>query len=251
MSTTTRPPGRGDRRAPGRQSARHRVASTRYVPATRSGPPNRAGSARAATMTVPKAPPAASPEPPATAGLASGRFIGVVIGILVAGLLLLLAVNTSLASGAFTMSRLEYDLIRLTEQREATAGQVNVLSSADRLHERALRLGLVAVPAPAFIDLDTGRLDGRLIPAQPGPSSQPDMVAPKPTPQAEPDAVEPSPEPSELAPPPAPAPTDPSAGPVPVPGDDGAVVIGPGGSDDAGAPVPGTETDATVLDSTP
>ena len=120
-------------------------------------------------------------------GLTSTRF-GLLIGaILVAGLVALLAVNTSLAAGAIELGGLQSTLARTTEQQQALDLEVEDLSSTQSLQAKAISLGMVPAAAPAFLNTATGKLSGALVPAQAGtaPKTGAPMVTvpdPKPTP---------------------------------------------------------------------
>ena len=107
-------------------------------------------------------------------GLTSIRF-GLLIGaILVAGLVAMLAVNTSLAAGAIELGGLESALARKTEQQQALGLEVEELSSAESLQARAIALGMVPAPAPAFLDPATGKtVRGTACRPRPAPRRRP------------------------------------------------------------------------------
>lgn len=123
-------------------------------------------------------------------GLASWRFAVVVGGILAAGLVALLTVNTSLAAGSITLGGLESDLARATERQQALQTSVESLSSPLSLEQAATGLGLVQSSSPVFLDPATGRLSGVLEPA-PAAAKQsapaPQVTAAEPTPETVPD----------------------------------------------------------------
>ena len=138
-------------------------------------------------------------------GLASWRFAVIVGALLAAGMVALLTVNTSLAAGSITLSGLESDLARKTEQQQALEGAVEALASPFALQQSAAALGLVPAGSPAFLDPDTGKLSGALEPAP--AANRPESPAPQVTePEPEP---EPAPAPTAEPPPGAPLPTAP------------------------------------------
>jgi hypothetical protein len=192
-------------------------------------PMRRAGSAgEEGEHVAPAAAPAPDPAPVARDtgarlrlphGLASWRFAVIVGGILAAGLVALLTVNTSLAAGSITLRGLESDLARATERQQALQTTVESLSSPLSLEQAARELGLVPSSSPVFLDPATGRLSGALEPAPAAaeePVPAPQVAAPEPPPAEAPEpdaAANPSANPSDL-PYPLPAP---SQTPAPTP----------------------------------
>lgn len=258
MSVTTRPPGR-PRTKPGPESRRPVVdRTTRSRAFDTPGP-----SYRPATETLD------SPQRSdvVSRGVGTGRFVAIVIAALIAGPLLLLAINNSLASGAFQVSRLESQLVRLSEEREAVQSQVNTAASAGQLQSRASQMGMVPVTAPAFVDLNKGTIEGRLIPAGKAGAGQARQVGDAPASTA----AELPPTPATAAaqpavPPPVPPPSSEGTSQtsqVPEPeGIDGAAVVGgasqdpPGSVSDSGTVVPSTgpgaaEQGASVIEGSP
>jgi hypothetical protein len=153
-------------------------------------------------------------------GLASWRFAVIVGGLLAAGMVALLTVNTSLAAGSITLSGLESDLARKTEQQQALEGAVEALASPFALQQSAIALGMVPSGPPAFLDPATGTLSGAL---EPAPAAEPPGA---PAPQVTEPEPEPEPEPALTAGPPPGAPlpaapdrvqTTPTPEPLPTP----------------------------------
>jgi hypothetical protein len=115
-------------------------------------------------------------------GLLSARF-GLTIGAaLVAGLVALLAINTSLAAGAIEVTGTQSTLARTTERQQALQLEVDQLSSPAALQQAALTMGMVPAAAPAFLDPTTGAIAGAL--AKADAAGAPQMNAQQVTPPA-------------------------------------------------------------------
>lgn len=113
----------------------------------------------------------------ATAPWRTLGFVLLILLVLSLGLVGLLGINTSLAGGSFTVTRLDWQLTRLAEEREALQQTLQTQGSARYVQRRAERLGMVPAPAPAFLDIESGTVKGTLIPAgqsapRPGKSQQ-------------------------------------------------------------------------------
>ena len=104
-------------------------------------------------------------------GSATGRrvsslpFLGLIAGLLAAGLLGLLIINNSLAAGSFEQARLRSDQILLGEQEQALRQEVERLSSPTRVREAAREAGLVPAATTAYFDVMTGQILGVPLPA--------------------------------------------------------------------------------------
>jgi hypothetical protein len=88
-----------------------------------------------------------------SASVDNRTFIGIITGIFVVGLLALLAINTSLTSGAFTMEKLKMQLASVNDQRDATLNQVANFSAPDQLALRAIKLGMSPQLTNNFVNL--------------------------------------------------------------------------------------------------
>jgi hypothetical protein len=75
--------------------------------------------------------------------VSSRAFIGFLIGIFTAGLLLLLSVNTALTSGAFTLENMKLQLAAANDQRDTVLNQVGTYSSPNNLAVAATKLGML------------------------------------------------------------------------------------------------------------
>ncbi len=83
-------------------------------------------------------------------------FIGFLIGVFTAGLLLLLSVNTALTSGAFTLENMKLHLAAVNDQRDAMLNQVATFSSPDTLATSATKLGMLPQLSINFLDINSG-----------------------------------------------------------------------------------------------
>ncbi len=136
------------------------------APATRAPSatpaPEAAVEARADLRQVPK---------PAATVAGTGMFAFIVLALLTGGMALLLALNTSLAQGAFEISGLlgtQHDLA-ITEQ--GLMQYVTAAESPERLEVRARALGMVPAETPVFIRLADGAILGTPSAAKPATRS--------------------------------------------------------------------------------
>jgi hypothetical protein len=102
-----------------------------------------------------------------------------VAGMLAAGLLGLLLLNTVLAQDAFVVHDLQKQSALLTDQEQELQQQVEVEASPERLAVRARALGLVPSENPVFLRLRDGRVLGVPAPAKalPKPKPKPSAAA--------------------------------------------------------------------------
>jgi len=127
----------------------------------------------AATRPVPRRRPALTPVPAAPAAVAgNGVFALVVVGMLVAGMGVLLVLNTSLAQGAFELGALNSAKSHLAVQEQQLLQQVALAESPEALQHRADVLGMVPVAAPVFLRLADGAILGDPVPAKALTSAQ-------------------------------------------------------------------------------
>lgn len=138
----------------------------------------RAASSRPSSSPRPVRPPARRRPvlrevPPAPATVAgSGVFALVVVGLLVAGMGVLLVLNTTLAQGAFVISSLTRTQNQLAVQEQQLLQQVAQEEAPESLQARAVQLGMVPVPAPVFLRLADGAILGTPEPAPALPNAQ-------------------------------------------------------------------------------
>jgi hypothetical protein len=90
-----------------------------------------------------------------------GVFALLIGGLLGAGLVVMLLINTSLASGAFVVSDLQAQKSALTVEAQALAKEVDAMSSPANLEAKARALGMRPSNSPVFLDLGDGSILGR------------------------------------------------------------------------------------------
>ena len=120
--------------------------------------------AAAARVRQPARPPARAVRPrlrvvPTPRRSATGLAL-LCVGLLGAGLLMLLLLNISIGKGAYELTELRDQERELAEQRQALSEQVQELSAPQKLAEAAEKLGMVPVDNPAFIDPENGTVKG-------------------------------------------------------------------------------------------
>jgi len=90
-----------------------------------------------------------------------GAFILFVSGVLAAGLLVMLVINTSLAQGAFAVTELQKQIDILSEQEQALTREIANASGPVALETAARSLGMVPNANPVFIDVEAGEILGK------------------------------------------------------------------------------------------
>lgn len=118
--------------------------------------------------------------------IARGPFLAVVLGVLGAGLLGLLGLNTVLAQNSFTIHAMQADSKELAVREQVLRGQVDDLQAPAALAAQAQAQGLVPGGAPAFLQLPDGTILGEPVPATapPAPPAPAPPAAPEPAPAA-------------------------------------------------------------------
>lgn len=116
-------------------------------------------------------------------------FVLLVGGLLVGGLAGLLALNTTLAQGAFTLQDLQQRSSALQDQEQTLAQNVAIDDTPQRLAARATALGMVPSVNPVFIRVSDGAILGRPEPGKAAPKPAPSSAtAAKASPAATPSA---------------------------------------------------------------
>ncbi len=121
-------------------------------------------------------PPSARPTPPAgrpqlrmvrAPALDHGRglFLLSCLLMLLAGLIALLLINTSLAKGSFRLHDLERNHRELADTEQALAEDLAAQAAPEVLARRARALGMVPIQDPAFVSVPDGRILGKPRPA--------------------------------------------------------------------------------------
>jgi hypothetical protein len=113
--------------------------------------PLRATAATAPQLRVAPPPPISAPRAP---------FVALMIGLVVAGVLGILLINTKTNENAFEIDTLRDQQAVLDNQQQELDKQLAVYNSAGNLHAAAKRQGLVKADDPAYIRLPDGRVIG-------------------------------------------------------------------------------------------
>ncbi len=144
--------------------------------------------------------PAPRLQPPRT------PFVALIVGLLGAGLIGLLVLNTVIAENSFRMHELQKRTAALSLQEQQLQREIDGLEAPSALAVKARKLGMVPAGNPAFLRLSDGKILGVPTAAR----------APRPVAAASP-AVRPTPRPAGTAKPTAPAPMVGKATPSPAP----------------------------------
>lgn len=95
----------------------------------------------------------------------SAGVVSLFIGLLTAGLIAVLLLNTSMASGAFVLNDLQNKSNELTDTETALRHAVVAQSAPAELAQRALELGMVPAGSAAFLRVSDGAVLGVAEPA--------------------------------------------------------------------------------------
>jgi hypothetical protein len=98
--------------------------------------------------------------PPSPVALPRASFIVLVLGVVVAGVLGILVLNTKINENAFRLDDLRNQQAALDLQEQQLAQELAEKESPGNLAAAAKRLGLVPAGTPAFITLPNGRVVG-------------------------------------------------------------------------------------------
>ena len=102
-------------------------------------------------------------------GKASTRtFAFFLCGMLVAGMLLLLMVNTMAAQASFQKQSLQNNLSHMTATRQQLEGEVAATESPENLLNMANKMGMIPAATPVFIRLSDHKILGQRIAASAG-----------------------------------------------------------------------------------
>ncbi|MEO3938630.1 hypothetical protein V3N99_18015 [Dermatophilaceae bacterium Soc4.6] len=97
----------------------------------------------------------------------NAAFAGICVALMVAGLVTLLLLNTSLAQGAFDLSDLTKSSGTLTDTQQQLTASIDEQRSPRSLAAAAQQLGLVPAQSMAFLRLSDGKIIGSAEPASP------------------------------------------------------------------------------------
>jgi hypothetical protein len=100
---------------------------------------------------------------------ARAPFVLLVVGVLAAGLIVLLVLNTKLAENSFRLQQLQRESTQYADTEQGLRQQIAVNSSPPRLAELAGELGMVPSENPAFLDTRNGRILGEPKPGRAAP----------------------------------------------------------------------------------
>ena len=134
---------------------------------------------RARLTVVPRARRTSAPQVP---------FVTLVTLLLVGGVVGLLLFNTSMQQASFAATELEQQAYNLSAREQTLQIELEGLRDPQRLAVRAAALGMVPGPSPAFLDLRTGKVVGRDVPA-----SATNRLALRPPPAVKPGSLTPAP----------------------------------------------------------
>lgn len=87
-------------------------------------------------------------------------FVMLVSLVLLGGVVGLLLFNTSMQQASFAATSLETQAGALSARQQSLQMELDVLRNPQRVASRAQRMGMVAAPAPAFLDLSDGKVLG-------------------------------------------------------------------------------------------
>jgi hypothetical protein len=113
--------------------------------------------------------------PPANLPAPRAPFVLLVLGLVVAGLVALLMLNTLVNENSFRLHALTTEQQKLDLREQQLKRQVDTLETPGSMEAAARRLGLVPAGTPAFIALPGGKVLGVPTPAK-------RLAKPKPTP---------------------------------------------------------------------
>lgn len=113
---------------------------------------------------APRAPRRAAPKRLAVVAPAThhgqGRFAALCLGLILAGLVAILMLNTAMAKGSFVLRDLQARSDELTDREAALIQSIDALSGPGPLAQRARALGMVPAASPAFLRLSDGKVLG-------------------------------------------------------------------------------------------
>jgi cell division protein FtsB len=115
-------------------------------------------------------------------------FVTLVTVLLLGGVVGLLLFNTQMQQASFAATALEKQAGDLAARQQTLTMEIERLRDPQTIAQRATRLGMVVPAAPAFLDLDSGAVEGDPVPAgpegrlpiNPGPPAMPAVLNPAP-----------------------------------------------------------------------
>jgi hypothetical protein len=107
----------------------------------------------------------ATVAPPAPMALPRAPFLVVVVGLVIAGVLGVLVLNTKINENSFVLDGLQARQQAMDQQEQQLSRDLEEAQSPGNLRAAAKRLGLVPAGTPAFITLPDGKIVGVPTPA--------------------------------------------------------------------------------------
>lgn len=98
--------------------------------------------------------------PPAPINAPRAPFIALVVGVVVAGVVGILLINTKTAENSFELDTLQKQQSQLDAQQQALENEIAANNMPGSLDAAARRLGLVKADSPAYIRLPDGKVFG-------------------------------------------------------------------------------------------
>ena len=108
--------------------------------------------------------------PPAPINAPRAPFIALVVGIVIAGVLGILLINTKTAENSFKLDSLEKQQATLDAREQALKNEIDLNKMPGSLDAAAKRLGLVKADSPAYIRMPDGKIIGVMTPANGEPA---------------------------------------------------------------------------------
>jgi cell division protein FtsL len=102
---------------------------------------------------------------PATKRLSTTKFGFVIVGMLAISLSIASVMNSYISENAYQIQSLNSEIADSRLQMQTLQQQLTVMTAPSTLHKRAKQLGMVPMPAPVFIDIETGEIFGKPTPA--------------------------------------------------------------------------------------
>lgn len=90
-----------------------------------------------------------------------GAFVFIVLGVVAAGLMVVLIINTTVAQGSFELTTLKTERAALAERESTLNAQLAALSTPESLRSMARELGMVPSRNPAFLRVSDGVVLGK------------------------------------------------------------------------------------------
>jgi hypothetical protein len=144
--------------------------------------------ATARPLRAPRRAPAPTPLrviPSSITRTGTGTFAATCIGLLIAGLIALLLLNTALAQGSLALGDLQRESARLSDTAGNLQEQIDRASATGALARSASEIGMVRMNTRGYIDLSKGTVSGA---PEPATANNAFPIVTSPTPPATPTA---------------------------------------------------------------